>query len=108
MFDIFFIQPLNDLVRYLARYSLSYLLERLPLTGLARYLKHWSDLPFPRVLSLWATAGRPPTPPYARCPGLLRALSQVFFGPFTGDEHPQGTPYPFSSPNLGYLYPDLI
>ena len=53
---------------------------------------------------------------YARCsysgPGLWRCRSmsgaQVFFGPFTGDEHPQGTPYPFSSPNLGYLYPDLI
>lgn len=59
-------------------------------------------------LSLWATAGRPPPPPYGRCPGHRRALSQVFFGPFTGDEHSQGTPYPFPSPNLGYMYPDLI
>ena len=35
--------------------------------------------------------------PYAnvRCPGLRRALRQVFLGHFTRDEHPSGVPTPF-------------
>ena len=40
MFDIFFAQPLNDLARYKRAIAFLSFLERLPLKGLARYLKH--------------------------------------------------------------------
>jgi hypothetical protein len=44
-------------------------------------------------LSPVATTGRPPPPPYSRCPDHCRV---VFLGPFAGDEHPS-TPTTFSS-----------